>query len=285
MAAADCQPGPRLRKLHHHCEVCDCYVPADPRNAAWEDHCRGIRHRRHALSLKHTGERGNLMVSTFEAVPGPEEVQYRLVGRAPAAFKRTQQLGAVDMIAEGDPELQALSKEALKELLNFCGISPNYHRLAPHFSVTKLAEAQERYNNKVMKLAEAQKRYPNRRSMNPTPAWWHVPSHVLADAPADLIIAARMVPELAEQAGGLIESSLRVYLVNSANAAAMVAALCFAINRFAGLDVLKTLAVHVYPDGSFTNPHPAMSCALNRVVLALRSFLERCSLSRASRLV
>ena len=38
--------------------------------SAWHAHVQGIRHRRQALSLLHTGARGNLLLSAFERVPG-----------------------------------------------------------------------------------------------------------------------------------------------------------------------------------------------------------------------
>ncbi len=53
------------------CEACECWVPrAAGDQSAWRAHVQGIRHRRQALSLLHTGARGTLLVSTFEPAPG-----------------------------------------------------------------------------------------------------------------------------------------------------------------------------------------------------------------------
>ena len=53
------------------CEACECWVPrAAGGEAAWRAHVQGIRHRRQALSLLHTGARGNLLLSAFERLPG-----------------------------------------------------------------------------------------------------------------------------------------------------------------------------------------------------------------------
>lgn len=53
------------------CEACECWVPrAAGGETAWRAHVQGIRHRRQALSLLHTGARGNLLLSAFERLPG-----------------------------------------------------------------------------------------------------------------------------------------------------------------------------------------------------------------------
>ena len=53
------------------CEACECWVPrAAGGETAWRAHVQGIRHRRQALSLLHTGARGTLLLSAFESLPG-----------------------------------------------------------------------------------------------------------------------------------------------------------------------------------------------------------------------
>ena len=52
----------------YFCEACSCSVPA--RDGDWDVHVSGIRHQRQLVSLLHTGQLGNTVVSLFEGEPG-----------------------------------------------------------------------------------------------------------------------------------------------------------------------------------------------------------------------
>ena len=63
------EPGPRSTAAALHCQACSCWVPRQPADN-WQQHVRGIRHRRQLVSLRLTGQLGNMTVSLFEALPG-----------------------------------------------------------------------------------------------------------------------------------------------------------------------------------------------------------------------
>lgn len=52
----------------YFCEACSCSVPA--RDNDWQTHVSGTKHQRQLVSLLHTGQFGNNVVSLFEADPG-----------------------------------------------------------------------------------------------------------------------------------------------------------------------------------------------------------------------
>ena len=52
----------------YFCEACSCSVSA--RGNDWDTHVSGIKHKRQLVSLLHTGQPGNTIVSLFEAQPG-----------------------------------------------------------------------------------------------------------------------------------------------------------------------------------------------------------------------
>lgn len=52
----------------YFCEACSCSVPA--RDGDWDVHVSGVKHQRQLVSLLHTGQLGNTVVSLFEAEPG-----------------------------------------------------------------------------------------------------------------------------------------------------------------------------------------------------------------------
>ena len=82
------------------CEACECWVPrAAGGETAWRAHVQGIRHRRQALSLLHTGARGNLLLSAFERLPGA------CVG--PRTMSATSRVAACVRTASGRPEPSA----------------------------------------------------------------------------------------------------------------------------------------------------------------------------------
>ena len=63
------EPGPQSTAAALHCQACSCWVPRQPADN-WQQHVRGIRHRRQLVSLRLTGQLGNMTVSLFEALPG-----------------------------------------------------------------------------------------------------------------------------------------------------------------------------------------------------------------------
>ena len=62
-------PGPRSTAAALHCQACNCWVPRQPADN-WQQHVKGIRHRRQLVSLRLTGHLGTMTVSLFEALPG-----------------------------------------------------------------------------------------------------------------------------------------------------------------------------------------------------------------------
>ena len=61
-------PSSRSNSKLYHCEACDCPVGAHERD--WAVHISGVKHKRQLVSLLHTGQLGNNIVSLFEAEPG-----------------------------------------------------------------------------------------------------------------------------------------------------------------------------------------------------------------------
>ena len=61
-------PTSRNGSKQFFCEACSCSVPA--RDNDWQVHIMGIKHQRQLVSLLHTGQFGNSVVSLFEADPG-----------------------------------------------------------------------------------------------------------------------------------------------------------------------------------------------------------------------
>jgi hypothetical protein len=61
-------PTSRSNSKLYHCEACDC--PVAPHERDWAVHISGIKHKRQLVSLLHTGQLGNNVVSLFEAEPG-----------------------------------------------------------------------------------------------------------------------------------------------------------------------------------------------------------------------
>lgn len=56
----------------YFCEACSCSVSA--RDNDWDIHVSGVKHQRQLVSLLHTGQLGNTVVSLFEAEPGTGRV-------------------------------------------------------------------------------------------------------------------------------------------------------------------------------------------------------------------
>ena len=50
------------------CEACSCTTAA--REKDWDVHIKGIKHKRQLVSMMHTGQLGNTVLSLFEAEPG-----------------------------------------------------------------------------------------------------------------------------------------------------------------------------------------------------------------------
>ena len=73
------KPSNKSHSQQYFCEACTCWVAA--REHAWNTHIKGIKHQRQLVSLQHTGQLGNVLVSVFEAVPGNSKS-----GTAPAAM-------------------------------------------------------------------------------------------------------------------------------------------------------------------------------------------------------
>lgn len=61
-------PTCKTNSKRHFCEACSCSVPA--REGDWDVHLSGVKHQRQLVSLLHTGQLGNTVVSLFEAEPG-----------------------------------------------------------------------------------------------------------------------------------------------------------------------------------------------------------------------
>ena len=62
------KPTSRSNSKLYHCEACDC--PVGPHERDWAVHISGVKHKRQLVSLLHTGQLGNSVVSLFEAEPG-----------------------------------------------------------------------------------------------------------------------------------------------------------------------------------------------------------------------
>ena len=62
------RPSKGSNAKQYFCEACTCYTAA--REQDWRMHIAGIKHQRQLVSLQHTGQFGNLLVSVFEADPG-----------------------------------------------------------------------------------------------------------------------------------------------------------------------------------------------------------------------
>lgn len=56
------------------CEACSCSVGAGER--AWQTHAAGEKHQRQMVSLQHTGQLGNTLLSVFEPVPGNTKPEF-----------------------------------------------------------------------------------------------------------------------------------------------------------------------------------------------------------------
>lgn len=102
-----------------YCATCDCWVPR--RVGDWEVHLAGIRHRRQALSLREHGQRGQLVVSVFEGLPGPSDSTHALVGKAAADFGLGPQLHHQQQSRELERVAEALQKEASIMLVGMLG--------------------------------------------------------------------------------------------------------------------------------------------------------------------
>lgn len=63
----------------YFCEACSCSVSA--RGHDWDTHVSGVKHQRQLVSLLHTGQLGNTVVSLFEAEPGTVIYAYFSPGR------------------------------------------------------------------------------------------------------------------------------------------------------------------------------------------------------------
>ena len=86
-------PGPGSTAAALHCQACNCWVP---RHSAdnWQQHVKGIRHRRQLVSLRLTGQLGNMTVSLFEALPGEGTAAARFQNCAPPSGGRNRGLCA-----------------------------------------------------------------------------------------------------------------------------------------------------------------------------------------------
>ena len=61
-------PSRKPDSKRYFCEACSCSVSA--RGNDWDIHVSGVKHQRQLVSLLHTGQLGNTIVSLFEAEPG-----------------------------------------------------------------------------------------------------------------------------------------------------------------------------------------------------------------------
>eukprot|EP00891_Asterochloris_glomerata_P003182 jgi/Astpho2/3182/Aster-x1129 len=126
------QPGSRSTAAALHCQACNCWVPPQPADN-WQQHVKGIRHRRQLVSMRLTGQLGNMTVSLFEALPGwprgqPSE-------QAPAADR------AAGNSAGLSQRVQHMRATALKELIHHAAVSGAYQRLSERFSEERLSGA------------------------------------------------------------------------------------------------------------------------------------------------
>ena len=67
------EPSAKSTGRLYHCDACDVWMPRGP--SVWRTHVSGIKHRRQVLSLRYTGQRGEVFVSAFE-----NEASIRLSG-------------------------------------------------------------------------------------------------------------------------------------------------------------------------------------------------------------
>ena len=68
LIALHSRPSSRSRPKQYFCEACSCWLAANEQ--LWQAHVAGARHQRQLVSLQHTGQLGNTVVSVFEAIPG-----------------------------------------------------------------------------------------------------------------------------------------------------------------------------------------------------------------------
>lgn len=58
------KPSSKSNLRFFHCKACDVWIPRGEK--VWQTHILGIRHRRQALSIRHTGSRNRIILSAFE---------------------------------------------------------------------------------------------------------------------------------------------------------------------------------------------------------------------------
>ncbi|KAL3153544.1 hypothetical protein ABBQ38_011872 [Trebouxia sp. C0009 RCD-2024] len=110
----------------YFCEACSCSVPA--RDGDWDVHVSGVKHQRQLVSLLHTGQLGNTVVSLFEAEP---------VSGAVAASK-WDKWSSADYSHLDRARLQSAKTLFLKGLLNLGGNSVYTKRIAEHYTDASL---------------------------------------------------------------------------------------------------------------------------------------------------
>lgn len=62
------KPSNKSSSKQYFCEACSCSVGR--RDQDWQTHVTGNRHQRQLVSLQHTGQLGNVLLSVFESAPG-----------------------------------------------------------------------------------------------------------------------------------------------------------------------------------------------------------------------
>ncbi|DBA78190.1 TPA: hypothetical protein ACH3X2_008152 [Trebouxia sp. C0005] len=118
------KPTSRSNSKLYHCEACDCSV--GPHERDWAVHTLGIKHKRQLVSLLHTGQLGNNVVSLFEAEPVISQQQQ------PATWMKQFRIDySCDM-----PKLKKARTEVMKGLLNLGGNSTYTQRIAGHYEET-----------------------------------------------------------------------------------------------------------------------------------------------------
>ncbi|KAK9826203.1 hypothetical protein WJX81_007451 [Elliptochloris bilobata] len=137
------RPGEHSSSTAWRCEACECWVPRKAGGeSAWRAHVQGIRHRRQALSLLHTGVRGNLLLSAFERIPEPGAPEHQLVGNASADFGlQVEALRAPGAPGDTPTRIAQLHSAVTKELLHHAGAGVEYKRLSERLSRARLSTA------------------------------------------------------------------------------------------------------------------------------------------------
>jgi hypothetical protein len=188
------QPSSQSSTRFHHCEACRAWVPSSP--GLWETHIAGIRHRRQVLSLREHGQRGRLVVSKFEPLPGGElSSPHRLAGKAAKEFgldssATSKQAGSIaNPRSRADPALRRLRTALSAALINMFGrdASRLYHRAVSYFDDSDLSSAVQVLDSKFQKTLRGKATYDEADSSEmvvKTPAELALLSHYVANPSA-----------------------------------------------------------------------------------------------------